>query len=129
MHHNLHKNAWLETQLVFLSSSLRPHPSLPSCSVSRYCIKDRWSLPVTSVGTLPSSLDRKITLFRENNTLILPRALPDTRLALCVHVYVRLKALAVAVNLSTKDHFIWLVCISEKHTEQKAQPQMLLHAN
>lgn len=36
----------------------------------RNCMKEGWSRPVTSIGKLPSSLDRKITLFRENNTLV-----------------------------------------------------------
>lgn len=71
-------------------------------------VKDGWAFPATSVGTPPSRLDRKITLFRENNTLAAPPCV-------CARE-------SPAVSPSTKDHFIWLVCISDKHTEQKAPP-------
>ena len=124
---------------VCVSVPLPPSSSVPPLFLSlSFCtVKEEWSLPVTSVGTLPSSLDRKIILFRENNTLVLPSALPETCLGVCVCVCVCvcvfarlcLKAYIAAVNLNTKDHFIWLVCISEKHIEQKALPRILLHTN
>ena len=80
---------------VCVSVPLPPSSSVPPLFLSlSFCtVKEEWSLPVTSVGTLPSSLDRKIILFRENNTLVLPSALPETCLGVCVCVCVCVCAL------------------------------------
>lgn len=50
----------------------------------RDCMKEGWSRPVTSIGKLPSSLDRKITLFRENNTLVSAAGAPRQHSLACV---------------------------------------------
>lgn len=47
-------------------------------------MKEGWSCPVTSIGKLPSSLDRKITLFRENNTLVSAVGAPRQHSLACV---------------------------------------------
>lgn len=54
----------------------------PSLLPSR--LHEGWSRPVTSIGKLPSSLDRKITLFRENNTLVSAAGAPRQHSLACV---------------------------------------------